>query len=158
MEGRNGRVDSSTAQRALLALDLIAGGSTVNTARAEAQVGARAIEKMRGVLKRRPDLEQPLRDGSMSLDRAMKEAGFLNKPREIALGSAFGKGDKWLEATEPLVRYLFGWQLRGMEFKHLNPREASRRLERIVQLEVLLGEAKADLERRAHKAHLSMDN
>jgi len=155
MEGRNGHVDATSAQRALRALDLIAFGATVDFARAEAQAGSRAIEKVQGVLRRRPDLEEALRDGTMTLNAAMAEAGFHVKSDDMRLGQPFGKGDRWKEATAPLLRYLGAWQLRGMEFKHLNPREAQRRIETIERLEALLAEMKADLTTRAVRATTS---
>ncbi|HEY1309249.1 MAG TPA: hypothetical protein VGF24_37175 [Vicinamibacterales bacterium] len=127
----------------------------MDDARAEAAVGSKAIEKMRGVLRRRPDLEQPLRNGDLSLNAAMAEAGFHQKQSDLALGQAFGKGDRWREASEPLVRYLNGWALRGMEFRHLNPQQARKRIERIEILEGLLAEMKNDLTTRGVRASLS---
>ena len=156
MEGSNGYADWSSAQRALLAMDLMRSGVKVDDARARAHAGSKAIEKVRGVLRRRPDLEAGLRDGTLSLNAAMTEAGFHAKGSDIPLGHAFGKGDKWMEATEPLVRYLTGWRVRGMEFKHLNPREAQKRLDRIEILEGMLGEMKADLAGRAVRAQTSV--
>lgn len=72
------------------------------------------------------------------------------------LGVVYGKGDKWHEATEPLARYLTGWEKRGYEFRHLNPREAGKRVARIDQLIAGLTEARADLERRSHRAKLTL--
>lgn len=67
----------------------------------------------------------------------------------------FGKGDKFDEATEPLARYLRGWENRGFAFTHVNPREASRRLQRIDEVTTGLAKAREDLERRSHVARLS---
>lgn len=155
MEDGNGHVELTTGQKAMLAIDLIEHGMTFDQARDQAHVGHRAIEKARGVLRRRPDLGLPLRTGEISLDRALAEAGFQTKDTNLKLGNTFGKGDKWPEASIPLLRYLQGWQARNFEFKHLNPREARKRLERIELLEALLDQAKVDLEQRAVRGSLS---
>lgn len=68
----------------------------------------------------------------------------------------YGQGDKWPEATAPLARYLKAWRGRDFEFKHVNWKEARKRLKVIDQLLADLTEARADLESRSHKAKLTL--
>ncbi len=68
----------------------------------------------------------------------------------------YGKGDKWREATKPLSRYLAAWEKRGYEFRHLNPREAGKRLRVIDDLIARLTEARTDLGQRSHRAKLTV--
>lgn len=67
----------------------------------------------------------------------------------------YGKGDKWQEVSEPMVRYLRAQSKRNFDFSHLNWKEAKKRLERIDGLIADLEAARADLEPRSHKAKLS---
>jgi len=66
--------------------------------------------------------------------------------------SFFGHGDKFYEATEPLVRYLFPWKKRDFRFTHVNPKEAKRRIKRIDSLIADLQRTREDLAARAHVA------
>lgn len=152
----------SAAQKAMLALDLAAAQGWRYEQAAEA-LGAsiRAVESVRGILKRRPDLEQPLRDGTISLNAAELQAGYKMKVAARAQNPAsgvFGKGDKWWAAAEIMRNYLRGWKKRDFAFAHLNPAEAQRRLRTLDEIVELLQAARVDLEARSHKARLSVPN
>jgi len=66
--------------------------------------------------------------------------------------SFFGHGDKFYEATEPLVRYLSPWKKRDFRFTHINPKEAKRRIKRLDALIADLQRTREDLAERAHVA------
>lgn len=93
--------------------------------------------------------------GEKELFEAGREIGIVSERRSIALGKSYGHGDKFDEATQPLKRYLAKWKRKGYEFRHLNPKEAQRRLLVIQQLQEELNLARPDLEKRAVTATLS---
>lgn len=68
----------------------------------------------------------------------------------------FGKGDPFVEVTEPLKRYLRAWKKRNFEYRHVAPKEAKKRLVVIQELRSLLEEAQGDLEKRSHLATLGV--
>lgn len=92
--------------------------------------------------------------GEQDVYDAGRKYGFAPEKRELSLGN-FGSGDKFDEATVPLTRYLAKWGRKGFEFRHINPREASRRLQVVDRLLGELTAARVDLERRSHVATLS---
>ncbi len=67
----------------------------------------------------------------------------------------FGKGDRWKEATEPILRYLAGQKSRGNTFPHLNPREAAKRVATIDGLILSLQTIREDIEPRSHVGRLT---
>lgn len=94
-------------------------------------------------------------NGAETLIDAARRIGVAPDKRGSALGKSYGHGDKFDEATQPLKRYLAAWKRKGYEFRHLNPKEASRRLSLITQLIEELEATKPDLARRAVTATLS---
>ncbi len=84
--------------------------------------------------------------GDLSWNDALRHVGYSVPP---AMGKSYGKGDPFVEATEPMRRYMKNWRKKGFEFRHVNPREAARRLIVLDELTEALAEARADLERRA---------
>lgn len=124
---------------------------------------------------RKPELIERLRSGDIvSLNGLMEEAGYsmsnrrgprdrdkaikavrLSKDGREITNIVFGKGDPWREASEPLRRYLLGWRTRDYLFRHLNPKEAGKRVTLIDELIEGLQKARADLEARAHRSAYS---
>jgi hypothetical protein len=115
-----------------------------------------SIRKMRAIrwLKEAGKLDPVLR-GEIDILDAGRAAGFVAEKRGVALGRNYGHGDRFDDATQPLRRYLTSWARKGYEFRHLNPKEATRRLIVIDRLMEDLGHARVDLERRSHAATLS---
>ena len=93
--------------------------------------------------------------GEQDVFDAGRALGIVSERRKIALGTGFGKGDKFDEATQPLKRYLEAWKRKDYEFKHLNPKEAERRLQVLDKLAEELRAARVDIEKRSHSATLS---
>jgi len=97
----------------------------------------------------------PVLSGEKDIYEAARAIGLAPDKRSVALGASYGAGDKFDEATLPLKRYLAAWKRKGNEFKHLNPKEASRRLSLI---ESLIGDLEAirpDLQKRSVTASYS---
>ena len=99
-------------------------------------------------------LEPVLRGDKQLLDQG-RAAGFVTDKRALALGTNFGAGDKFDEALTPIKRYLAAWKRKGYEFRHLNPKEASRRLSLIDSVIEELEATRPDLTRRSKMATLS---
>ena len=97
----------------------------------------------------------PVLAGEQNLLEAGRAIGVVSEKKEIALGKSFGAGDKFDEAVQPLKRYLAAWKRKGYEFRHVNPKEASRRLLLIDSLIAELRATKPDLEKRAVTASYS---
>lgn len=93
--------------------------------------------------------------GEMELFDAGRRFGLVADKKKVALADSYGKGDKFDEATVPMKRYLAAWKRKDYEFRHLNPKEASRRLLVIDQLVEELVVARVDIEKRSHAATLS---
>lgn len=120
-------------------------------------VGRSGIERMFQCHNRKPELLERVRDGELSLSEASREAGFKEyHTDEVALGAAFGRGDKFQESTEPLLRYLNAWARRDYEFRTVSPKEAARRLKKIDEIIEKLGHARTDLQRRAVRPRLTL--
>jgi len=139
------------------------------TAKAAAMVGiGRSSVATAKAIQNRDDsgaVVQAMRSGEVNVQQAAREVGLktsgqsstiLDSGERTAHGHAkpvyFGKGDKWLEATQPLARYLKAFEKRDYEFSHVNPREATKRLQVIDELIESLQAARVDLETRSHKA------
>lgn len=97
----------------------------------------------------------PVLTGERELQEQGRAVGLISERKTIALGRRYGHGDKFDEATHPLKRYLASWKRKDYEFRHLNPREAERRLGIIDSLVEELRRARADIEKRSHAATLS---
>lgn len=97
----------------------------------------------------------PVLSGEKDVYEAARALGLAPDKRHLALGTSFGAGDKFDEATQPIVRYLKAWKRKGYEFRHVNPKEAQRR---VLLIESLVEELQAtlpDLKKRSVTATLS---
>ena len=132
-------------------------------------IGHSTLFAAKAIARKNPDLLPKMRSGEIpTVAEAARLAGFEYATQggsgvgRITVRDArgktpnYGKGDKWLEASTPLRRYLKGWETRNFEFRSVNPREAARRLKQIAEIEEGLARVKADLESRSHKATLSL--
>lgn len=97
----------------------------------------------------------PVLSGDKDVFEAARALGLAPDKREVALGKSYGAGDKFDEATQPLKRYLAAWKRKGNEFRHLNPKEASRRLSLIDSLIEDLEAIRPDLQKRSVSATYS---
>lgn len=98
---------------------------------------------------------QPVLDGEKDVLEAGREIGLVSDKRNVALGQNYGAGDKFDEAMTPAKRYLAAWKRKGNEFRHLNPKEASRRLSLIDSLIADLEAIRPDLQKRSVSATYS---
>lgn len=138
-------------------------------------VGASSVENVEAIRRRDPDVFEKVKSGELNIRQGLSAVGMNtwrqkekeDRTKAMASGEVdaagrkipvhyYGKGDRWVEASTPLMRYLRGWERRGFEFKHINAKEANRRLKIISQLQELLDAAREDLERRAHVASLKV--
>lgn len=124
-------------------------------------LGHSTIEKTIAIQKRDPSVIEKMRSGELkTVDAARREAGMLpGRDSPISANTStvyYGKGDRWREASQPLLRYLIGWEKRGFEYRHVNHVEARRRLRVIDEIMTKLNAAKEDLEQRSHKATTSV--
>ena len=101
------------------------------------------------------DALEPVLRGDKDLLDAGRAAGFVTDKRALALGTNYGAGDKFDEAITPIKRYLAAWKRKGYEFRHLNPKEASRRLSLIDSVSEELEAMRPELTRRSKQATLS---
>jgi hypothetical protein len=93
--------------------------------------------------------------GEKDVFEAARSLGLASDKRGVALGKSYGAGDKFDESFLPAKRYLAAWKRKGYEFRHLNPKEATRRLSLIDSLAKELQAARSDLAKRAVAATLS---
>lgn len=91
----------------------------------------------------------PVLSGEKDIFEAARALGLASDKRELALGKSYGAGDKFDQAMLPPKRYLAAWKRKGYAFRHLNPKEASRRLLLIDSLIEELQAARLDLEKRS---------
>lgn len=101
------------------------------------------------------DALEPVLRGDKDLLDAGRAAGFVTDKRALALGTNYGAGDKFDAAITPIKRYLAAWKRKGYEFRHVNPKEASRRLSLIDSVIEELEATRPDLTRRSKEARLS---
>jgi hypothetical protein len=92
---------------------------------------------------------EPVLKGDLGIYEAARKLGLAGDKRAKALGKSYGAGDKFDEATLPVKRYLAAWKRKGYEFRHVNPKEAQRRVSLIESLVEELQAAKTDLDKRA---------
>lgn len=116
-----------------------------------------SVQRLARIHAKSPKSITKIRRGELGISAASREAGFVEyeAPINRSYDIVFGKGDKFRESTVPLIRYLRGWKTRGYEFRHLSPREAEKRLNKIDQLLEELTAAREDLARRAHRPRLT---
>lgn len=124
-------------------------------------LGHSTVEKAIQLQKRNPDVIEKMWSGEIkSVEAAMRASGGVpDRDAPIKDGAPlvyYGKGDRWREATMPMVRYLRGWQKRKYEFRHVNHTEARRRLKVLDELIEHLNAVQADLEPRSVKAQTSL--
>lgn len=93
--------------------------------------------------------------GEVGLFDAGRRFGLVADKKNVVVSDSYGRGDKFDDAVTPLKRYLSKWARNDYEFRHLNPKEASRRLQIIDRLVEELAAARVDIERRSHAATLS---
>ncbi len=97
----------------------------------------------------------PVLSGEKDVYEAARAVGLASDKRQLALGKSYGAGDKFDEATQPIIRYLKAWKRKNHEFRHVNPKEAQRRLLLINFVLEELQQVKLDLEKRALTASYS---
>lgn len=124
-------------------------------------VGRSSISRVIGTIKRRPDLLKQIKDGSVSIAQACRQAGYI----EYRLGSRivpedvhvqFGKSDKFWESIGPFSIYLKAWSRRDFAFTHLSPKEAARRRKKIESIIEMLEKASDDLAVRSDSTRLTV--
>lgn len=98
---------------------------------------------------------EPVLKGEQTIAEAARKIGLASDTRDLALGKSYGAGDKFDLAIQPIKRYLAAWKRKGYEFRHVNPKEAQRRLLLIESVIEELQATRPDLERRAVTATLS---
>ena len=120
-----------------------------------------SLSHLRPRLRERPDVVKRMLDGEF--ERTQDVARFLGmrviatleegRPSNVKnKNSYYGKGDKFPEATEPLLRYLMAWKKKGFRFPHVPPREAKRRLATIESIVADLTQVREDIVMRSHVA------
>jgi ParB-like nuclease domain len=166
----------STSLRAVLGLDLLPyleGENEMTNAEVAALVGVGSTTIL--TLKRIQGRDETgavlaeVRAGLLNVRQAQRKVGLATNDRYSGILDngkrstdgkvvpvSYGRGDKFDQATLPLIRYLKAWESRGFVFDHVPPKEARRRLEVIKQLLVALGEVHADLETRQETARLRL--
>jgi ParB-like nuclease family protein len=138
-------------------------------------VGASSVENVEAIRARDPEVFEKVRSGELNIRQGLAAVGMGTGQHKTKFAEAeamssgetdstgrripsiyYGKGDRWIEATTPILRYLRGWERRSFEFRHVNSKEAQKRLKLIHDLQELLSAAQEDLERRAHVASLTV--
>jgi len=99
----------------------------------------------------------PVLRGDIELLEAGRSLGIVAERRSIALGRNYGHGDKFAEAMLPPMRYFRVWKRKEFEFRHVNPKEAQRRLKILDELLESIEAAKHDLEQRAVRPRHTVD-
>lgn len=134
-------------------IDRAAGKATASAHTSVALLRPRMLEQ--------PDILQKAKDGEFD---SLRELGIaLGKKMRLRLDegapsrarlktSYYGKGDKFTEATEPLIRYLTAWEKKDFKYPHVPPKEAKRRLAKIEEILGGLEQVKEDILMRSHAA------
>lgn len=139
-------------------------------------VGRSAVEAAVAIQKRDPKVVERMKKGELNVAQAARAVGLISRGysssserTEVrdqspdALGRHaptvyYGKGDKWRESIGPILRYLGAWEKKGYEFRHVNPKEAQRRIKMIDELKGKLDMVRADLEQRSHVASTNISS
>lgn len=140
-----------------LPADLGKPGQAIAQAARLMEIGNSTVDRARLLAQKRPDLLSRMKAGEFkTLNHALRQAGFTTRGMHVG-GKAvmYGRGDRWNDAIRPIRMYLTGWKRKGFEFRHINPKEARKRLREIAVLEEQLAAVKADLEARSVKAQTS---
>lgn len=163
-ERQGARTDQTSSQQQ----DEVSYGRSTRKAAELVGIGHSTVETAKAIQQRDPDVVERMRSGEIpTVAAAAREVGFVNDDRaglasdtvHDVRGRAmprihYGKGDHFDEAVEPLRRYLKGWQSRDYAFRHINPKEARRRLKLLDEILVGTQAAYADLSDRSHEAKL----
>ena len=121
------------------------------------------VLQVRPRLHKRPDVIEKIMSGEITtlhdVQRAvgMKLRSRLDEGAESSAklsNSYYGKGDKFDEALEPLLRYLAAWRKREFKYPHVPPRAAQKRIAVLDEVVADLVNAREDLETRSHVATL----
>jgi hypothetical protein len=115
---------------------------------------------------RRPDLVEKMLSGEITTMHDVQRAIGMKIRARLTEGAhsqadpknvgQIGKGDKFEEAMEPLLRYLAAWKKRDFKYPHVPPRAAQKRIAVLDGAIADLQDARADLETRSHVATLSI--
>lgn len=130
-------------------------------------IGKSTVQAAKAIAARDPQVIERMRSGELkTVADGAREAGFPRlgqsghklqvKTLEGKIPS-YGKGDKWDDASTPIRRYLKGWETRNFEFRHINVREAKRRLRALKEIQAGLSKMEHDLSNRSRKATLRLE-
>jgi hypothetical protein len=123
------------------------------------------VTQIRPRLHKRPDVIEKIMSGEITshhdVPRAvgMKLRSRLDEGAESTAkrtNSYYGKGDKFDEALEPLLRYLAAWRKREFKYSHVPPRAAQKRIAVLDEVVTDLVNAREDLKTRSHVATLGV--
>lgn len=116
-------------------------------------VGRSSIEKTIAIQKVAPEVIDRMRTGEIrTVDAAMRAAG-INKDKRPYLRPK-RHGDDYYEVVPAMLRYLDLWA--GQEHKHVNPKEAQKRLAQIQAMREQLLLLEDELEQRAVRARTTV--
>lgn len=112
--------------------------------------------------KRSYEAREKMASGAWNVTDASRKAGLRISRSGIKGGVGNGanitRGDRWDDAFHDAYTYLTYWETKGMQFPHVNPRDAERRVGEIDLLVGLLNQAKADLAPRSRIAQTRVSN
>jgi hypothetical protein len=122
-----------------------------------------SVSVVRPRLMKRPDVIEKMLSGEITGLHDVQRALGKRLRRRLDEGaeskakltsSFYGKGDKFDEALEPLLRYLVAHKKRGFKYSHVPPRAAQKRVAVLDEVMADLAKAREDLETRSHVATL----
>lgn len=131
---------------------------------AAALVGASlsSLNRIRPRLLERPDVVEQMMAGELPSVKAVGRALGMRVPLSFFEGSGrstsekksshYGYSDKFDLALGPMQQYFRAWRKKGFLYKHVNPKEAQRRVKQIDQVMADLAAAREDLVQRSHVA------
>lgn len=109
-------------------------------------VGRNSIERGVALQKRKPSYIPRLKSGEFAtLNQALTAAGIKRNGRWIPT-----REDRFYDVIKVAANYFEEWQEIG--YKHINPREAAKRLERLIALRELMDATTVEMEERSVKA------
>jgi ParB-like chromosome segregation protein Spo0J len=136
-------------------------GRSADKAAALVKVGKSSVKAAKAIREKDPAVFEEMRRGKVTVAEGTRRVS--SRPRPSRLTSSdrpkvmYGRGDKFVESTEPLARYLKKWKGNDYRFEHVNPREATRRLKKVCALIDGLECTRADLENRSMTTTKSVD-